>query len=404
MTARFLYVEADTALHRLHPNTKLVCLLLLFAAVLAFNHPAYEGALVALSIVLLAAARSLRNLARAWRLLVIMLVVSALLWALFVRDIESPRIIWHTSPVLIERGTTPYDLAMLIVIAGLLMLAIVVLSLLQLVARELAKGRGSAGWWVALGVCVGVGALMTVRGPGLVPALWAWYLLVVIYLLGLSAVVLARARTPMALALWLALLGSGAALHAGLRGFVVHVYLPDTHYTWGLSMSLSEQAVLYGLAMGLRITAFLTFGLLFVSTTRPEEVTQGLRAAGAPLAVSVGLGLAFRLVPAFLETAHIVMQAQRARGLDLDAGGPITRLRHAIPVIVPTLAYALRSADDLTRALESRGLGATQHRTEYHELKATAVDTLAVVFALVFAAACIIARVSGNTGELLPRL
>lgn len=404
MTSRFLYVNAGTPIHRLHPNTKLLGLLLLFVAVMAFNHPAYEGALLALGIVLMAAAGALGNLARSAKFLTLIFVVSSLLWALFAKDIKDPRVVWDIQPALIERGTTPYDLAMVIVIASLLVLAIVLLSLVQLVIRALRTGPGSAGWWVALVAVSLAGIGLLWRGHGLVPHLWLWYSLLGAYYVALSGVVLWRARAPYALALWLALTLVATGMHLALQGFLVHTYSEATLYYWGPSLSISAQALLYGPAMGLRIVAFICFGLLYISTTSPEEMTAGLRAVGMPLTPSIALSLAFRLVPTLAETAGTVMQAQRARGLDVDSGSALARVKRTAPVIVPTLGYALRSADDLTRALETRGLGAAKSRSEYRTHQFGAGDVVAVALCLAVAALCIWLRVALGIGEALPRL
>lgn len=404
MTSRFLYVDADTALHRLHPNTKLLCLVLLFAAVMAFNHPLYEGALVALGVVLLALARSLGNLRRSWKFFALLFVIGSLLWVLFVKDIAEPRIVWELQPFLVERGTVAYDLVIVLVLAGLLALVIVGLSLLQLLVRDMSKQRVGAWWWVAVAVVAAVGVFLAWRGSAVAPRPWVWWLVLAVYFAACSALVAARLKTPYALPLWLGTVFVAVGAHYAIAAFFVHINTPGTHFVWGPHFALSEQALLYGPAMGLRIVAFLCFGLVFISTTSPEEMTQGLRAMGMPLTPSVALSLAFRLVPLFAGTARTVMQAQRARGLDLDAGGPLSRLRHTVPVIVPTLGYALRSADDLTRALETRGLGAAERRTEYRHLAGGARDVAAVALVGLFAALCITARVTLGVGELLPRL
>lgn len=404
MTSRFLYVDADTPLHRLHPNAKLLCLVLLFAAVMAFNHPLFEGALVALGVLLLALARALGNLRQSWKFLALLFLIGSLLWVLFVKDIAAPRIVWELQPALVERGTFAYDLVIVIVLAGLLMLVIVGLSLLQILVRDMGRQRVGADWWVAVAVVAAVGIFMAWRGSALAPRPWAWYLLLAAYFAACSALVAARLKTPYALPLWLGTVFVAVGAHYALGAFLVHLNTPGTQFIWGPHVALSEQALLYGPAMGLRIVAFLCFGLVFISTTTPEEMTQGLRAMGMPLTPSVALSLAFRLVPLFAGTARTVMQAQRARGLDLDAGGPLARLRHTVPVIVPTLGYALRSADDLTRALETRGLGAAERRTEYRRLTAGARDFAAVALVGVFTALCIASRLALGLGELLPRL
>lgn len=404
MTSRFLYVEGNSILHRLHPNTKLAALALLFAATLAFNHPVYVAGMVLVGVVLMAVAGSLGNLWRSAKFFTLIFVVSSLLWLLFVRDIAEPTVAFSVQPAVVERGTTEYDLAIVMVFAGLLALAVTVLSLIQVVLRDMSGTRVGVGWYVAFWLVLAVGSALAWRGPGLVAQRWIWYLVLLALFIAGTWVVMRRLRTPYALAVWIALVGAGVGLYYGIDGLLVHIHTEGTVFSWGPTIVISQEALLYGPAMGLRIVAFLVFGLVFISTTSPEQLTQGLRAAGMPLAPSVALSLAFRLAPSFAQTARTVMQAQRARGLDLDAGGPVQRFRKSLPAVVPTLGYALRSADDLTRALETRGLGAGKSRTEYRPLKATGADLAALLVVAAFTAACIASRMALNVGELLPRL
>ena len=60
--------------------------------------------------------------------------------------------------------------------------------------------------------------------------------------------------------------------------------------------------------------------------------------------------------------------------------------------------------DDLTRALETRGLGSGAARTEYRKLPSGVADGVSVAIVLVFTAACVVSRVWLDFGELLPRL
>ncbi len=181
--------------------------------------------------------------------------------------------------------------------------------------------------------------------------------------------------------------------------------LPEREPVWRLGrLYASPVSLQYGIAMGLRLNALLMLGVAYVSCTRPEEFTGALRAIGIPATATLALSLTFRLVPMLAATAQTVTQAQMARGLDLDRGGPLTRLSRYVPLIVPILAYAMRSADDLTRALESRGLGAAATgRTEYHEYTWNAGDTALLVISVALAAGCIWARAIGY-GEIVGRL
>ncbi|MGD9498540.1 MAG: energy-coupling factor transporter transmembrane protein EcfT [Armatimonadota bacterium] len=181
--------------------------------------------------------------------------------------------------------------------------------------------------------------------------------------------------------------------------------LPERERVWALGpLYASPTSVMYGLAMGLRLNALLMLGVAYATCTRPEEFTYALRRLGIPATATLALSLTFRLAPMLAGTAYTVTQAQTARGLDLRSGGPMARLRRYVPLIVPILAYAMRSADDMTRALESRGLGAaSSRRTEYYEYRWGVGDALLVAGAVVLAAGCVWLRVSGY-GEIVGRL
>ena len=181
--------------------------------------------------------------------------------------------------------------------------------------------------------------------------------------------------------------------------------LPGHEHTWALGpLGASPTSTAYGFAMGMRLVALVLVGVAYVSATRPEELTYALRRAKMPVTPSLALSLAFRLVPTLAATTQTVVQAQTSRGLDLHEGGPLRRLRRYVPLIVPIMGYAMRSADDLSRALEARGLGAaTRQRTEFHEHLWRAADTALVIVAVALAAGCIWARLAGY-GELVPRL
>ncbi len=219
---------------------------------------------------------------------------------------------------------------------------------------------------------------------------WALTVLVVCF-----ALVLAAGALPNLRRLW----GLGTILLV-MSALLWALMLPEREAVWELGpLYASPTSLAYGIAMGMRLNAMLMVGVAYVTCTRPEEFTWSLRRIGVPATMTLALSLTFRLVPMLAGTAHTVTQAQMARGLDFRSGGPLARLARYVPLMVPVLAYAMRSADDLTRALESRGASAaTTGRSEYHRHTWTAGDTLLIVAALALAVACVWLRVAGYGG------
>lgn len=131
-------------------------------------------------------------------------------------------------------------------------------------------------------------------------------------------------------------------------------------------LRLTSHQLLFALGRSERIAAFIIGGLVFVTTTTNEEIVAGLRALGIPFAFCFALGTALRLFPTFLGATSTVRQAQAARGHNVGHGGPITRLRSYIPLLIPVLMTALRDVQTQAMALEARGFDTRGERTFYN--------------------------------------
>jgi len=143
-------------------------------------------------------------------------------------------------------------------------------------------------------------------------------------------------------------------------------------------IQISKESLLYGLAMGIRIDTMIVSGIIFLSSTRTEDFTQGLNSLGLPFPVSFALSLSFRLVPTFAATSSTIIQAQKSRGLDLESGRLWKRIRKHIPLFIPILIHAIRNTDLLAMALESKGFGFKKRRTYYLHFRSTWKDWLSL--------------------------
>jgi energy-coupling factor transport system permease protein len=148
------------------------------------------------------------------------------------------------------------------------------------------------------------------------------------------------------------------------------------------SLPVTQEGMLFGLGMSLKISTFLATGALFLSTTRIEEFTYAFTRLGLPYRIGFTITLAFRLVPLFLEAAFTVMQAQRCRGLDINRGPLLQRLRHYVLVLIPVFMGALRRADQMAIALEVRGFNSGRSRTSFQRAPWQIGDTIALLILL----------------------
>ncbi|HUT52875.1 MAG TPA: energy-coupling factor transporter transmembrane component T [bacterium] len=160
-------------------------------------------------------------------------------------------------------------------------------------------------------------------------------------------------------------------------------------------LTVTYEGMIYGAGMGLRLDLMIFCGLIFLAATRVEEFTYGLTRLGLPFSVSFALSLSFRLAPMFADTVGTILEAQRSRGLDTEAGGVVKRLKSYVPLLAPVFAAALRRADQLAIALESKGFGLGHKRGSFREYEAGARDGAAMALMAALIALEIMARRAG---------
>jgi len=138
-----------------------------------------------------------------------------------------------------------------------------------------------------------------------------------------------------------------------------------------VSMYLYQGQILleYSLGMTLRFLVLVESFSTFFLTTSPDQLSLALEQSHVPYEFSFAFTTAVRFVPVLAEEAQTIMDAQRARGLELERGNFIKRIRNYIPILIPLIVNAIRRSLELAEAMESRAWGATEKRTNLYVLK-----------------------------------
>lgn len=175
---------------------------------------------------------------------------------------------------------------------------------------------------------------------------------------------------------------------------------PTTLLTWG-PLHVSRESLFYGIAMGLRLATFVSIGLIFLSTTRNEDLTNGLIRMGIPYPIAFALSTALRLVPTFAGAGATIIQAQVSRGLDLESGSIFSRIGKFIPQAVPLFIYAIRHTNLLAVALESKGFSPESKRTFYYESRMQSTDYTCLVLLVAVLGAFLYVRLWLKLGVIM---
>jgi energy-coupling factor transport system permease protein len=137
----------------------------------------------------------------------------------------------------------------------------------------------------------------------------------------------------------------------------------------------------------LGLTTTLRLGSIFVlaliagfSTTGPDLVRAMVQQLRVPYRLGYTALAAYRFVPRFGHELQIIRSAHRVRGM-AGGRGPFAVVRRYLGYIVPLLAGAIRHAERVALAMDSRAFGAHRTRTERHIVPFRARDW---VFLLLF--------------------
>jgi energy-coupling factor transport system permease protein len=166
-------------------------------------------------------------------------------------------------------------------------------------------------------------------------------------------------------------------------------------------VGVSAQGLANGVFFAARIIVLVVGTSLVTLTTTPVALTDALERFMRPLSrfgfpaheLAMMLSIALRFVPVTADVADQVVTAQRARGAKLDRGGPLTRARAWVPILVPLFVDLFRRADRLAHAMEARCYRGGKGRTRLRELAMRPADWVALVtVAVALVAAVVVSR------------
>lgn len=150
-------------------------------------------------------------------------------------------------------------------------------------------------------------------------------------------------------------------------------------------------ALAIGFATALRLGAILALALIGgLTTTGPDLVRSTVQQLRVPYRIGYTALAAFRFVPRFGYELSVIRAAHRVRGHH-GGRGPIARIARGWGYIVPLLAGAIRHAERVALAMDSRAFGAHATRTERHLVPFRTRDVVFIVLALTASAAIFLA-------------
>lgn len=148
----------------------------------------------------------------------------------------------------------------------------------------------------------------------------------------------------------------------------------------------------YAFAMALRFLVLVESFSVFFLTTSPDHLSLALEQSHVTYEFTFAFTTAVRFVPVLAEEAQTIMDAQKARGLELEKGNFMKRIRNYIPILIPLIVSAIRRSLELAEAMESRGWGASKKHTNLYVLKMKEGDFILILISIILLVTAIYTR------------
>lgn len=151
--------------------------------------------------------------------------------------------------------------------------------------------------------------------------------------------------------------------------------------------TITDEGISLAIMLTLRLTFLIIGTSLLTFTTTPMELTDGIESLLSPLKlikvpvhdIALVMNIALRFIPTLSNETHKIMNAQKARGANIDTGKVHERIKSLVPILIPLFITAFRISDELTDALDARCYNATKHRTRLKKLTFTYRDLVAFI-------------------------
>ena len=158
-------------------------------------------------------------------------------------------------------------------------------------------------------------------------------------------------------------------------------------------------------AEGINTSVFMTVRIVFLIvgmslltyTTSPIALTDAIERLLSPLKklhfpvheLAMMMTIALRFIPTLIEETDKIISAQKARGVDLDGGKLMDKVKAVVPIIIPLFVSAVRRASELATAMECRCYRGGEGRTKMRQLKSGAADYVSLMISILFLASVI---------------
>jgi energy-coupling factor transport system permease protein len=170
----------------------------------------------------------------------------------------------------------------------------------------------------------------------------------------------------------------------------------------GLPILISAERLAFALTQLVRLFSLAALSIVLLYTIHPASYGITFRRLGLPDNIAFAIDLAFRFVPSLSADFVTTLDAQRARGYELErAGGVFKAIRNLAPLVVPITIGAILKGEDVIDAMNLHAFGAGP-RTWTQQLHYHARDFIVIALGMALLFGAVALRALGRGGLWVP--
>lgn len=134
---------------------------------------------------------------------------------------------------------------------------------------------------------------------------------------------------------------------------------PFTLLGWRPSLEITVERTVFALSQFVRVFSLAGVTILIPYSINPAHYGVTFRGLGLPDKIAYAMDLTMRFIPTFGRDFQLTMDAQRARGYEIEklSGGLFAQVRKLAPLILPVTIHAIIGSEDIIDAMDLRCFG-----------------------------------------------
>ncbi len=160
-------------------------------------------------------------------------------------------------------------------------------------------------------------------------------------------------------------------------------FKPTSPYIGPAPLIFSVESITFMLTQAMRNFSIAFLAIAIPYTTDPSHIGAAFKGMGLSDKFAYAIDLAFRFLPTVSRDFSTTLDAQRARGFEIDKlrGGIFGKIARLAPMVVPVVIGSVVGAEDIISAMELRCFGVGK-RTWLVELRTTRRDRILITLSI----------------------